>query len=325
MSFSSEVKDELVAHMSKARHCKVAELAAILALSADLSELPDRILLQSESTHLVDKADRILAEAYGIHGAVTVRRGQRGSGLRQNMLMIDDPSQVKRLLRDVGFTMEKVEHSGWFVEQGSWHFDKVLEKSCCQQAFIRGAFLAGGSINDPEKNYHIEILADQEAILEDLRENLRIYDIESRIIERARNSGRIQYVLYLKDGEQIVDLLSVMKAHNSLMELENVRIIKDVRNKINRQVNCETANLTKTVNTAVKQVADIRYLMEKGAMSMLTPELSQMAMVRLEHDSAPLKDLGQYLDPPVSKSGVNHRLHRLSEIADELRNREMGH
>lgn len=304
MSFSSRVKEELTDHMSKAGHCRIAELSAILSMSAVIDPEAGTLVLESESRFQVDKADRILSEVYGIHAAICVRRGVNGSKFRQNILKIDDPSSVRRILRDTGLT---------------GNMDAILERPCCRQAFIRGAFLSGGSINDPEKNYHIEILFDQEADALRIQGFLQDYDIESRVIERTRPNGRTLQVLYLKDGEQILDLLSVMKAHNALMELENVRIVKDVRNKINRQVNCETANLNKTVSASVKQVTDIRYLMEHDGFGLLSPELKQMAMVRLENENAPLKDLGKLLDPPVSKSGVNHRLKRLSELADRLR------
>ena len=168
---------------------------------------------------------------------------------------------------------------------------------------------------------NIEILNEDMEHAEVLQRSLREFGIESRILERVRPSNHTVYVLYLKNGEQIIDVLSVMMAHVSLMELENVRIVKEVRNNINRQVNCETANLNKTIGAAVKQVNDIRYLMDKGALNSLSPELIAMAMVRLENEDLPLKDLGQLLNPPVSKSGVNHRLKKLSLAAEELRSR----
>ncbi|MCF0135470.1 MAG: DNA-binding protein WhiA [Lachnospiraceae bacterium] len=307
MSFSSGVKQELMEHMSKARHCRLAELGAILTMSAKVEPESGSLVLTSESRFQVDKADRILTQVYGLHGAVCVRRGCNGSGFREYILKVEDSSAVKMILTDTGLL-------GGAPEQ-----QKVLQRSCCRQAFIRGTFLSGGSINDPEKNYHIEILFDDKVRAQLVKEYLSGYDIGSKVIERNRSAERTVFVLYLKDGEQIVDLLSVMKAHNALMELENVRILKDMRNKINRQVNCEMANMSKTINTAVKQITDIRYLMDHGGFGLLSPELKQMAMVRLENTETPLKDLGQLLDPPVSKSGVNHRLRRLSEMADRLR------
>ncbi|MBO5281608.1 MAG: DNA-binding protein WhiA, partial [Lachnospiraceae bacterium] len=127
------------------------------------------------------------------------------------------------------------------------------------------------------------------------------------------------YVVYIKEGEGIVDLLNVMGAHVSLMNLENLRILKEMRNSINRRVNCETANITKTVNAAGRQIEDILYLREHYGLKKLSPGLREMAEVRLEYPDAPLKELGEYLDPPVGKSGVNHRLRKLSELAEQLR------
>ena len=126
-------------------------------------------------------------------------------------------------------------------------------------------------------------------------------------------------VVYLKEGSQIVDILNIMEAHVALMNLENVRILKEMRNSVNRKVNCETANISKTVNAAVKQLADIEYIRETAGLSYLPENLKEMALLRLEYPDAPLAELGTYLNPPVGKSGVNHRLRRISEMADSLR------
>ena len=127
------------------------------------------------------------------------------------------------------------------------------------------------------------------------------------------------YVVYLKEGEEIVDLLNIMEAHISLMELENLRIYKDMRNSVNRRVNCEAANITKTVNAASRQTKDIQYIQQHYGFNRLSEGMRQMAEVRLEHPDATLAELGAFLDPPVGKSGVNHRLRKLSELADRLR------
>ena len=317
MSFSSQVKEELAGHMSKARHCRMAELAAILGGCGRIRFNPPSIEVQSERSAVVKKVFSLLQRNYNMNANVSLRRGRNGSKIKLYTLCLQEPEQVRRVLTDIGFLREK----DGVMQYRNIAPDEMLKKSCCIKAYIRGAFLAGGSINDPQKNYHIEVLNEDMEHAEVLQRLLREFGIESRILERVRPSNHTVYVLYLKDGEQIIDVLSVMKAHISLMELENVRIVKEVRNNINRQVNCETANLTKTISAAVKQVNDIRYLMEKGALNSLPPELVAMAEVRLENEDLPLKDLGQLLDPPVSKSGVNHRLRKLSQAAEELRNR----
>ena len=315
MSFSSKVKEELAGHVSKARHCRMAELAAILGGCARIRLTPPSIEVQSESSAVVKKVFTLLQKTFNINANVSLRRGRKGSKVKLYTLCLQEPDKVRRILRDIGFIRE----ANGVLQYKNIATDEMLQRSCCLKAYIRGAFLAGGSINDPQKNYHIEILNQDMEHAEVLQRSLREFGIESRILDRTRPSNRTVYVLYLKDGEQIIDVLSVMKAHISLMELENVRIVKEVRNNINRQVNCETANLNKTISAAVKQVNDIRYLMEKGALNSLPPELVTMAEVRLENEDLPLKDLGQLLDPPVSKSGVNHRLRKLSQAAEELR------
>ena len=315
MSFSSKVKEELAGHVSKARHCRIAELAAILGGCARIQLTPPSIEVQSESSAVVKKVFTLLKKTYNISANVSFRRGRKGSRVKQFTLCLQEPEKVRMILTDVGFIRDE----NGVLRLKNIAEDGMLQRVCCLRAFIRGAFLAGGSISDPQKNYHIEFLNEDRDHAELLQRSLREFEIESRILERTRPGNRTVYVLYLKNGEQIIDVLSVMKAHISLMELENVRIVKEVRNNINRQVNCETANLNKTISAAVKQITDIRYLIEKGALSSLPPALVAMAEVRLENEDLPLKDLGQLLSPPVSKSGVNHRLRKLSQAAEDLR------
>ncbi|WP_320977374.1 DNA-binding protein WhiA, partial [Enterocloster asparagiformis] len=129
--------------------------------------------------------------------------------------------------------------------------------------------------------------------------------------------------VYIKEGSQIVDILNVMEAPVALMELENIRIVKEMRNSVNRQVNCETANINKTVSAAVKQMDDIRYIQAVIGLDGLPDNLREMALVRLERPDATLKELGEALNPPVGKSGVNHRLRKLGILADDLRERSV--
>lgn len=190
----------------------------------------------------------------------------------------------------------------------------VLQNACCRRAFIRGAFLAAGSISAPEKFYHFEIVCPTEPKAEQLKNIIATFDIEAKIVLRKK-----YYVVYIKEGSQIVDILNVMEAPVSLMELENIRIVKEMRGSVNRQVNCETANINKTVSAAVKQIEDIRFIQSVAGLSGLPENLQEMARIRLERPEATLKELGEALEPPVGKSGVNHRLRKLSLMAEELR------
>ena len=195
----------------------------------------------------------------------------------------------------------------------------VIQETCCKRAFIRGAFLASGSMSDPEKSYHFEIVCATREKAEQIQKIMKCFELDGKIVLRKKS-----FVVYLKEGSQIVDLLNVMEAYVSLMEFENVRILKDMRNTVNRKVNCETANINKTVSAAVKQIDDIRYIQETKGLDKLPEGLKDMALTRLTYPEASLKELGSLLTPPVGKSGVNHRLRKLSEMAEELRTKQGG-
>jgi DNA-binding protein WhiA len=169
-------------------------------------------------------------------------------------------------------------------------------------------------MSDPQKSYHFEIVCQEERKANQLQSVIRSFEIDAKIVQRKKS-----YVVYVKEGAQIVDMLAIMEAGNSLMDLENIRIVKEVRNSVNRKVNCETANINKTVNAAVKQIADIELIRQRVGFQSLNEGLAQIAQFRLQYPEATLKELGMMLTPQVGKSGVNHRLRKLSVLADELR------
>ena len=175
---------------------------------------------------------------------------------------------------------------------------------------LREAFLKGGTMSDPAKGYHLEFVCADDADAKEILAAAAAHDVVMRETTRA---GRT--VVYVKDGEDIVTLLAAMGASKSLMEFENERIVKEMRGSINRRVNCETANIEKTVTAAHRQLEDIRYLERMGALDRLEQTLKDVAEVRLAYPDATLAELGKRLTPPLGKSGVNHRLRRLSEIA----------
>ena len=190
----------------------------------------------------------------------------------------------------------------------------LLKQSCCKRACLRGAFLCAGSMSDPKKGYHLEFVCEQEKQAQQIRDMIADFELEAKIICRKKH-----YVVYMKEGAAIVDLLNVMGARLSLMYLENLRVEKEVRNSVNRKVNCEAANITKTVNAASRQIEDIIYLQKHYGMEKLPENLREMAEIRLEYPESSLQELGKFLNPPVGKSGVNHRLRKLSELADKIR------
>lgn len=287
MSFSGEVKEELAKHISTARHCQMAELAALLSFCGQYGRDENgqfTIGFQTENEAVVRKSFTLLQKTFNIENDVTLSEEQ----------MQDFYSKFGDLSAPVS--------------------QLLIKNSCCQRAFLRGAFLGTGSISDPKKGYHMEFVCTDEAKAEQLQRVIQGFGIDAKIVIRKK-----YYVVYLKEGAAIVDLLNIMEAHVALMNLENLRILKEMRNSINRRVNCETANISKTVSAATRQIEDIEYLRDHYGFKKLPEGLRQMAEVRLEYPDAPLKELGEYLDPPVGKSGVNHRLRKLSEIADRIR------
>lgn len=191
--------------------------------------------------------------------------------------------------------------------------DQLLSRSCCKRAFLRGAFLASGSISNPEKSYHFEIVCQERFLAEILQELYLAFELDAKIVQRKKYQ-----IVYIKEGAQIVDALNVMGAYVALMNLENVRILKEMRGSVNRIVNCETANINKVVGAACRQVEDIKYIQSKKGLEDLPPALREMALLRLEYPDISLKELGELCDPPVGKSGVNHRLRKLGELAKKL-------
>ena len=179
---------------------------------------------------------------------------------------------------------------------------------------MRGAFLCTGSMSDPVKGYHLELVTDNERKAFQIQQVIREFELDAKIIRRKK-----YFVVYLKEGSNIVDFLNICEAHVSLMQFENERIVKEMRNSINRRVNCETANISKTVNAASRQIEDIELIKRHYGLENLPDNLREMAEIRLEYPDVPLKELGELLEPPVGKSGVNHRLRKLGEMAEKLR------
>lgn len=288
MSFSSKVKEELEKVVPGSRHCQLAELAAMIHLGCRVDAEKsgsENITIISENPYVNKKYFTLLKKTFII---VNVEK------LLQAVKVLDEEGCMRQLSEEV--------------------HPLLIKNSCCRRAFLRGAFLSIGSMSDPLKGYHLEFVCENEIHALQIQQAICSFDIEAKIVRRKK-----YHVVYLKEGAGIVDLLNVMGARLSLMQLENLRVEKEVRNSINRQVNCEAANITKTVNASSKQIEDILLLQKNYGLSNLPDNLRQMAEVRLEHPESSFQELGTYLNPPVGKSGVNHRLRKLSELAERIK------
>ncbi len=313
MSFSSNVKSELSHHFGSARHCNIAELAAIINMCGEISCINNKfcIKIQTENATVARKYFTLIKKTFNIDSEITVRKNSQLKKNRVYTLTVrSNDDKVEKVLYATGI-MKNID--GEKVIQNTI-YPLVVSAVCCKRAYIRGAFLASGSITDPEKTYHLEFVTDDEDYSNRLKDIINSFGVDSKVTKRKEH-----YIVYLKEGEQIVDILNVMEAYVALMDLENVRILKDMRNNVNRIVNCETANLNKTITASVKQAEDIDLINRLMGIDKLPLPLKEIALVRMEFPDASLKELGEMLDPPVGKSGVNHRLRKIGEIADGIR------
>lgn len=313
MSFSGEVKEELSRYLSTGTHCLIAEIAAIVSVSGQIciSENDEfQLLVQTENVSVARKYFTLLKKTFNIEADIRVRKNKYLTKTDVYRVVVRDHNDTIRILQAVNLMSDDLE----VAEDLDKMYREILRLDCCRKAFLRGIFLAAGSISDPEKSYHLELVCATEERALQLQMILHGFDLEARIVNRKKN-----YVVYIKEGSQIISFLSVIDAGASLMRMENVRARKEISNNVNRKVNCETANINKTVSASVKQIEDINYIKSQVGFSKLSESLEKIAVLRLQYPEASLKELGEMLDPPVGKSGVNHRLRKLSEMAEELR------
>lgn len=315
MSFSSDVKDELELQVNPARHCMIAELAAIVSMCGNVKITANNkitLKITTENIVVARKSFTLIEKTFNISTDIIIRSNSGNTNKVYNIIVTDNDMALK-ILQATKLISNDLE----IREDFSLASNLVIRNTCCKRAFIRGAFLVAGSISNPEKDYHFEIVVPFAKKAVQLQEIINTFGLEAKIVRRKKN-----FVIYLKESSQIVDILNIMEAHVALMKLENIRIYKDMRNSINRQVNCETANIEKTVKAATKQIEDIYYIRNSHGFSELSDGLEEIAMLRVKHPDASLKELGEMLDPPLSKSGVNHRLRKISRIAEKLRDQK---
>lgn len=308
MSFSSDVKEELKKKTDGAKHAQIAELAGLLALCGKVRRARGgawQLLFTTENAMARDVYIELLAATFhiGEDELVIEREGRRTFNIR-----LTNARQVDRILMAVKW---KDGESGQI--RPVFVHDILIQREEDRRAFLRGAFLAAGSLTDPRKQYHMEIVCPYAADANKLAEIFWYFHIEAKTVRRKNST-----VVYVKEAGQITDALNLMGAYVSQMDLTNVVIYKEVRNEVNRKVNCETANSNKTAVAAVRQIKAIEKIRDSAGLASLTPQLRQIAQARLDNPDLDLKSLGETLDPPVGKSGVNHRLRRLLEIAENL-------
>lgn len=318
MSYSTQVKSELCGRFGD-RHCNIAEIAAIVHTCGDIlydDEASSYVRVHTENAGVAKKYFTLVKKTFNINCEVLIRYNKQFKKNRLYCLHLENSEAARKLMLAAGLVVreEKKGEGEGEAQRKKQANALVVNSDCCRRAYIRGAFISGGSLTNPEKTYHLEFVNSDRQLSMLLMELIHSFGLNAKMIRR-----KTHFVVYLKEGENIVDLLNVMGATLSLMNFENVRIVKDMRNTVNRIVNCETANISKTVSAAVKQAQDIQYISDKKGLGYLSWQLEEVARLRLSYPEASLKEIGLMLTPVVSKSGVNHRLRKISEIAENLR------
>ncbi|HWR42482.1 DNA-binding protein WhiA [Sporomusa sp.] len=311
MSFSAEVKNELARIIGEQSCCAAAELAALIRMGGAMSIGGNANLginFSSENAAVTRKVLGLIKRYSNVKTEVVVTRGRRLKKSNTYHVRVVPSPGVNELLASLGI----MRVDGLNVQSDSG----ILRKVCCRRAYLRGAFLGGGSVNRPEGSYHLELVTGNVELAKSLVRIMKSLSLPGRMTDRKDD-----YIVYLKDGNAITAFLQIIGAHNALLTFENVRVVKDMRNQVNRLVNCETANLQKTVNAAVRQVESIRIIAQNLGLDKLPPPLREVAEARLAHPEATLSELVEALEGRVGKSGINHRLRKLGEIADSLRSR----
>ncbi len=309
MSFSAVTKNELARVTCEQGCCKLAELSALAKLDGSIQISGRQVSLKivNENAAVARKVFTLLRELFDVQTEV---QAEKKIKLRKNnVYMVQVSFQPK--------TMEILTILGLLNKRGNFGQgikSEFIRRDCCRRSYLRGAFLGGGSISSPEAAYHLEIITTNEVHAGDIAVLIRRFGLAAKISRRKN-----WYVVYLKESEQIVNFLSIIGAHTALLEFENARIYKDMRNQVNRLVNCETANLNKTVDAALRQLESIEFVARHIGLERLPASLRQVAEARLAHPDISLRELGDIMNPRLGKSGINHRMRRIEEIAEKLR------
>ena len=301
MSFSQNVKEELCSVITD-RDKEYACLYGMLLFCRHFGA--DEILFQTENKLAADMFKKLSDKVIGRKDMISVTETPKKNGTVLYSLFVSEESDREEIIFRYRISSRSLIHR---IQTDVIHNNNVF-------AFLAGAFLSCGSMTEPIKEYHLEFAVPFEELCTDLRDLIEGLGITAKYVERKG-----VYVLYFKGSEDIEDMLTLMGATHSSIELMNVKILKDVRNKANRIANCDAANIERTLKASEKQIADIEYIMNTDGLESLSPELRNMAELRLENPDVSLKELGEMLDKPVGRSGANHRLKKLMEIAESIR------
>lgn len=311
MSFASETKKELTGIEVK-DCCAKAELSALIRMNGSLTLANKNMIVnvQTENAAIARRIYVLLKRCYQVSGELFVRKKMRLK--KNNVYIVRLVERANEILQDLYIKGEGFSFTHNIAPE-------LIKKKCCKRAYLRGAFLAGGSVNNPEtSSYHLEINSLYKEHNDAISELMNKFSLNSKTLERKKG-----YITYLKEAEKITEYLIIIGANHAMLRFEDIRIVRDMRNSVNRLVNCETANLNKTIGASLRQVENINFIDRTVGLDTLPPKLREIAELRVKYEDVTLKELGEMVSSgTISKSGINHRLRKIDEIANKLRTGE---
>lgn len=313
MSFASETKNELARITPAKKCCTIAEIAGFMRFAGSIGLAGGgrfRISMTTPNNAVVRHYKSLIGSYFNVDTDIGVGRGEAFDRGKVYTITIDPDNKSELILREAGILMVREGMNS--ISDGI--YSGLIRTKCCRKAYLRGAFLASGTVASPDRSYHLEISAGSELLARDLRRLINTFDdITPKIVQRKKGWG-----VYLKAREQVADALAIMGASGQYFAFQDVMMRKDLMNQAHRAENLDNANIDKALKAAQEQVEWIRKIDEKRGLASLSAKLREVAELRLEHPDAGLEELGLMLDPPLTKSGVNGRLRRLGELAKNL-------
>lgn len=313
MSFSVDTKNELARLEQEKKCCMLAEIAGFIRMCGSIRLAGGgkfTIIVTTENPAVARHFKKIIKDYFDVDANLEIGQGTTLKKGHLYLLTIGPEELSEQILRETGILMVKEGMN--FISDGI--YEGLIKTKCCRKSYLRGVFLGAGTISDPEKGYHIEFVCSTQTLSNDVKKLINSFvGLHAKQVKRKKS-----YVVYVKESEQIVDILNILKAHGQLLKFEDTRIMKEMRNKTNRINNCDSANLDKTLNASEKQVEAIKKIDQKKGLDYLNDKLKEVALLRLDNPDATLQELADMMEPPLKKSGINHRLKKIEEIAGKL-------
>lgn len=314
MSFSTETKNELARTEPEKKCCQLAEIAGFLRVAGSLRLAGGgkfKIVVSTDNPAVARHYKRLIKEYFNVDTELEIGEGNNLKKGHVYMLTINPEMRSEQILRETGILL--VREGNNFISDGI--YDDIIKSRCCKKAYLRGIFIGAGSVSDPEKGYHLEIVCASKNLSRDLRKMINSFvDLSCKITAR-----KTHYAVYMKNSAYIRDTLAIMGAHTHVLEFENVLIKKEMVNETVRITNCDNANTDRTLDASQKQIEAIKVIESNIGLEKLPEKLRVVAELRLANPEASLTQLAEMTDPPMKKSGINNRFRKILETADKYR------